>query len=104
MEPNFMTLEQIRAMFIPGQVWRAVRTPGFKGEASTITERRITEVRSKDYICTTSDTDRNRYGSFPLARDVIDVRPGYLKFNLVHPSERGKVAAVIELTLQRAEA
>lgn len=91
-----MTLPQIKAMFKPGDVWIGRRTPGFK-EDVTVSRRTIQQVRGNDYICDNGDGKGRFYGSFPKARDVIEARDGYLKFNLVHPKEPGKVAAVIEL-------
>jgi hypothetical protein len=93
-----MTLVQIKAMFQPGQVWIGTRTPGFKGEAQAVSTRKICQVRTQDYICDNGDGERRFYGQFPQARDVIEARDGYLKFNLT--TKARAVVAVIELVRQ----
>lgn len=91
-----MTLAQIKAMFQPGQVWIGTRTPGFKpGDPPSLSRRTIQTVRTKDYICDNGDGKGRFYGVFPIARDVIEARDGYLKFRLSKDS-----AVVIELVRQ----
>lgn len=78
-----MTLIEIKKMFTAGDIWEAVRVPGFGKEAESRSVRHIMKVRSQDYICTIPGKDGNCYGSLPVRkRDVIEARPGYLKFTV----------------------
>lgn len=78
-----MTLIEIKKMFAVGDVWEAVRVPGFGKEDESRSVRHITKVRSQDYICTIPGKEGKHFGNFPARkRDVIEARPGYLKFTL----------------------
>lgn len=87
-----MTLAEIKAMFKIGQVWTGKRTPGFKGEACTITKRTVSELRGNAIIFSLNGDGQRYWCNWPKARDIIEARPGYLRFKL--PT----VDAEVELT------
>jgi hypothetical protein len=86
-----MTRNEIKAMFTAGSTWRTTRTPGFRDEATSTFTATVLTVRSEDFIF--SRDGKKHYGDLPKMRDVIEARPGYLKFRL------GGSAIVIEREL-----
>lgn len=87
-----MTRNEIKAMFTAGSTWRTTRTPGFRDEATSTFTATVLTVRSEDFIFVRDD-GKDHYADLPKMRDVIEARPGYLKFRL-----RGS-AVVIEREL-----
>ena len=87
-----MTLAEIKAMFIVGQVWTGKRSPGFDGDAHTTTRREVAEIKGNAVIFMVHD---KRFWSYwPKAREIIEARPGYVRYSIP------KVKAEVELTLQ----
>lgn len=90
-----MTLNEIRAMFKPGQVWSGKRTYLRDGSV-TVTRRRVERVRVGS-VGFWLDDGRLYWTNFPLARNVIEARPGYLKMEIVPVATP---IAIVELQLQ----
>jgi hypothetical protein len=82
-----MTLADISAMFHPGQVWIGKRTPGFKGEPHTTTYRKVREVLSNQIVFQSEGKPYRT--TLPKASEVLEARPGYLRFSL--PFVNGEV-------------
>jgi hypothetical protein len=82
-----MTLAEIRAMFHPGRVWIGKRTPGFKDESHTTTYRKVREVLGNQIVFQTEGKPYRT--TLPKASEVLEARPGYLRFLL--PLVNGEV-------------
>lgn len=76
-----MTRNELKAMFTVGSTWRTTRTPGYRAEASSTFTGTVQTVRSEDFIFLRDD-GKTYYADLPKMRDVIEARPGFLKFRL----------------------
>lgn len=92
-----MTLNEIKTMFQPGQQWTGKRSPGFKGEPSTVTQRTVKDLLTAQMTWSLAGDGRPYWMDYPRARDVIEARPGYLRFHVT--TRKGvRIGAEVELT------
>lgn len=88
-----MTLSEIKSMFAPGQKWHALRTEqplvvvGNLGNTTLEGRHRdeirtVKRTRARDIIFTTPD-GKDYYTPWPKAKEVIEAKPGFLKFTLL---------------------
>lgn len=94
-----MTLEDIKAMFQPGQEWEAVNTHMPKASG----------VRKVVQVLTTQMVWANHLGpkfwmQFPKASQVIEARDGFLKFDLYEAGAKFRPDHETTVTLTRMEA
>ena len=74
-----MTLKEIHAMFVLGSTWAAVNTR----VAGACGPRTVSEIFTKQIVFKQPGDDTRRWLTLPKASEVIEARPGYLKFKLV---------------------
>jgi len=77
-----MTRCEVKAMFQPGQRWHAVRNGGTIHRDEI---REVVRVGSKDIVFRTHD-GRDYYTGIPKAREVVEARPGFLRFVYEEPA------------------
>lgn len=98
-----MTLKEIKAMFQPGQQWKADNT--YQPQANGL--RTVRRVHSTQMTWDWPD-GRVGYMRFPKASQVIESRDGYIRFKLFSDEEQvkyrkpGSIDAVV--TLERVAA
>jgi hypothetical protein len=98
-----MTLEEIKAMFQPGQQWRAENT--YMTQANGI--RTVGRIHTTQMTWTWPD-GRVGYMPFPPASRILEARDGYLRFKLFSDHEvqyrkPGAIDAVLTLERVRVE-
>ena len=95
-----MTIKEIKAMFRSGDVWNGENT--YNPNATGV--RLITKVRGVDIIYFTNNDNRTMHMDWPKASQIIEARPGYLKFNLDDGSHKRERLKGHMLTLTKKEA
>lgn len=76
-----MTLNELRAMFLPGQRWKGVRVD--LGPKNGVREdvREVVEVTSREFVFRLEDGTLY-YTPMPKAKGIIEARDGYVRFNI----------------------
>jgi hypothetical protein len=87
-----MTLNEIKSMFAVGQIWTVIREGnrplvinGNLGQTimpaiNGVEIRKVCAVKSKELVFSRTGQTRLIYTAFPKASEVVEARPGFLKF------------------------
>ena len=107
-----MTLNQIKAMFQPGEKWHATRSDnrpirviGNCGTTSIPAThhdeiRMVDHVGSKDIVFTL-ENGKKYYTPIPKAKDVEEAREGYLRFHIGGMKQEYPDPLIITVTLEK---